>query len=290
MEEINFKNKQILVIGGAGFVGSHLIESLLAHTKNIVSLDNYSSGKKENEIPNANYIFGNAIDIDSIFPNDHFDYIFHLGEFSRVEQSFDCIDSVLKNNLSSFLEVLKFASKLKTKLIYSGSSTKFAVEEKDELQSPYSLSKAHNTYLLNHYAKWKNLNYCITYFYNVYGGREVSDGEFSTVVAKFIRYKNNGSEYLPVTTPGSQVRNFTHIDDIIEAILLIALKGSGDGYGIGSDESFSILELVEMLGLKPDFVEARPGNRMSSKLETKKTKALGWRPKKSLPEYLNSLK
>ena len=287
MTETKFNNKKVLVIGGAGYIGSHLIEKLLQSGSEVTSLDDYSSGRTDNEIGGAKYIKGMAIDIKQYFLNDRFEYIFHLGEFSRVEMSFTIIDKVLKNNLSSFLEVISFANEQKAKFIYSGSSTKFAVEEFENLHSPYSISKAHNAYLLNHYAKWTGLNYCTTYYYNVYGGREIGEGDFSTVVAKFLQLKKDGSSKLPVTKPGTQTRNFTHIDDIISGIILIALNGEGDNYGIGAEESFSILDLVKMIGLEPEFIAESPGNRLTTKLATEKTKALGWEPKHCLQNYLS---
>lgn len=290
MPETNFKNKRILVIGGAGFIGSHLIERLIMDSAIVTSLDNYSSGKIENEIDGANYIKGEAIKIKEYFTQCKFDYIFHLGEFSRVEMSFSYIDDVLKNNLSSFLEIISFAKEQNAKLIYSGSSTKYAVEESENLQSPYSLSKAHNTYILNNYARWTGLKYSITYYYNVYGGREIADGKYATVVAKFLKLKKNGETKAPVTKPGTQIRNFTHIDDIISGIVLVALKGSGDDYGIGAEESFSILDLVKIIGLEPEFVKERPGNRLTAQLKTEKTKALGWAPTHNLEEFLSEIK
>ena len=287
MKETNFNNKKVLIIGGAGFVGSHLIERLIQDGADVTSLDNYSTGKVENEIQGAQYIKGEAKNIKKYFSKRVFEYIFHLGEFSRVELSFSFIDEVLKNNSSSFLEVISFASDQNAKFIYSGSSTKFSVEESENLQSPYSLTKAHNTYLLNNYAKWKGLSYCITYYYNVYGGREISEGNFSTVVAKFLQLKKNGKKKLPVTKPGTQIRNFTHIDDIVSGIILIALRGEGDGYGIGAEKGYSILDLVEMIGLEPEFLNESPGNRMNTKLAIDKTKALGWKAKHDLETYIS---
>ena len=289
MPETSFKSKKVLVIGGAGFIGSHLIEKLLEASSEVTSLDNYSTGKIENEIQGASYITGEAVNIKQYFTDSNFDYIFHLGEFSRVEMSFAHIDAVLKNNLSSFLEVISFAKDQNAKLIYSGSSTKFSVEESESLQSPYSLSKAHNTYLLNNYAKWTGLNYCITYYYNVYGGREIGEGDFSTVVAKFLNLKKQGKTKLPVTKPGTQRRNFTHIDDIVSGVILVALKGKGDNYGIGAEEDYSILDLVKMIDLEPELIKSSPGNRITTKLKTEKTKSLGWKPLKNLENYLSNI-
>ncbi len=117
---------------------------------------------------------------------------------------------VIKFNTSPFYQVLKLASHHNAKLIYSGSSTKFSVEL-ESVESPYSFTKRINTELLVMYANWFKLKFAITYFYNVYGPGEISDGKYATVIAKFIKLKKQKAEYLPITKPGTQERVFTHI-------------------------------------------------------------------------------
>jgi UDP-glucose 4-epimerase len=152
--------------------------------------------------------------------------------------------------------------------------------------SPYAYTKANNTNLLQNYAKWYGLDYTIVYFYNVYGDHEIGRGKYATVVAKFLDIVKGGHRTLPVTSPGTQLRNFTHIDDIVAGLILAGFKGSGDGYGIGSDEKYSILDLVEMLKAQPIMTESKPGNRMDGVLKTEKLKELGWSCQRSLPEYI----
>ena len=277
---------KILVTGGAGFVGSNLCERLqeLGHT--VVSLDNYSTGSKANHVSGVQYIRANVNDIMFLGLPTDFNLVYHLGEYSRVEKSYSELDKVLEYNLYSINTIIKFAKQCGAKLIYSASSTKFS--EQGGALSPYAWTKAVNVDYVKNYANWYGLDFAITYFYNVYGPREISSGEYSTVVAKFLKIKRDGGSKLPVRLPGTQRRNFTHINDTVAGLILVGMKGQGDGYGIGSPESFSILELAEMIDLEPELLPEVKGNRLSAQVVSEKTIELGWTPKHNLKEYITS--
>ena len=281
------KNKKILIIGGAGFIGSHLCDHLRNHN-HVVSLDNYLSGSKSNHYDQVTYLKGTSQNLVNIVGNFSPDYIFHLGEYSRVESSFRDYNLVIENNLLPFSSILNFAKENNSKLIYAGSSTKFASYESDDLQSPYAWIKAKNTEHLKNFARWFSLDYAIVYFYNVYGGNEISEGPFSTVVAKFKEIYLSGKRVLPVVSPGTQKRNFTYYADVIDGLITVAIHGKGDGYGIGSDFSISILELVKLFKCSPKFIESRRGNRNSAKLVTAATHKLGWSSKVSIKEHISN--
>ena len=279
---------KILVTGGAGFIGSALCKVLSVSGYSVTSLDNYYTGSVDNHHSGVDYVTGNTDQIHKHFcKGEKFDYIFHLGEYARVEQSFNDYQKVLSYNYHSFPVVVAFAKKLGAKLIYSGSSTKFSVGVEGRLMSPYAYTKAQNTEFLKVFSEWYGLNYTIVYFYNAYGDHEVGDGDYSTVVAKFIKIIRSGETKLPVTSPGTQLRNFTHVDDIVSGLILAGFEGHGDGYGIGSDEKHSILDLVEYLGGQPILMDGKAGNRMDGELKTDKTKALGWSAKYKLQNYIN---
>ena len=281
--------KNILVIGGAGYIGSHLIEELIIQNKgNIFSLDNYSSGSEQNHIDGCAYYRGEASNISDII-NQKIDLVFHLGEYSRVERSFEDINKVWERNICSFFPVLEFCKENKSKIIYSGSSTKFSLGEVGKDMSPYAWSKSTNTDFLKNYSEWFDLDYAITYFYNTYGGRENLDGDFATVIGIFSNQYTK-SQPITVVSPGTQKRFFTHIDDIISALILISERGNGDGYGIGSNEGYSIIEVAEMFGGPIKMLPERKGNREDSELMTKKTRDLGWACKRNLKEYINKIK
>ena len=281
------KKKKILVTGGAGFVGSHLCEHLaLDHNNEVYSLDNYFTGSESNHVDNVVYIKGNTVDIANLVPFIP-DMVYHLGEYSRVEQSFDDIGTVLRYNTYGTFAVMEFVRKAGCKILYAGSSTKFGDGTLGRTSSPYAWTKASNTELVVNYGNWFKVPYAITYFYNVYGKREINNGKYATLIASFVE-KMKAAKPLTIVSPGTQMRNFTHIDDIIEGLVLIGKNGYGDNFGIGSDESFSILEVAKLFGGEIEMLPERKGNRMSADVITAKTRALGWSPKCSLENYIAS--
>ena len=276
--------KKVLVTGGAGFVGSNLCARLVKEGYEVYSVDNYSTGTRANHVSGVVYYDMSTTDISRLELKP--DTIFHLGEYSRVEQSFNDMDKVWESNSTGTYEVLKFALRHKAKLIYAGSSTKFGDNGADS--SPYAFTKSKNTQLVKNYGEWYGLNYAITYFYNVYAKNEISDGPYATLIAKYAKLKKEGKPF-PVTLPGTQVRNFTHVDDIVDGLILVGLFGDGDNYGIGSDVSYSILDIVAMFQSEYVFTPAKRGNRMSAELVTDRLKALGWTNRRRLSDYIEGL-
>ena len=281
--------KKILVTGGAGFVGSHLCERLAADSDNeVVSLDNYFTGSEANHVPGVKYLRGHTTDVEHIV-NFIPDYIYHFGEYPRVEQSFYDIEKVWEFNKQGIFAVLQFCRKTGAKLIYAGSSTKFGDGGLGRIQSPYAWTKASNTELVENYGTWFNIPYAIVYFYNVYGKREIATGKYATLIALFTEKMKHG-ESLTIVSPGAQKRNFTHVDDIVDGLVMVGENGYGDEFRIGSPESFTILEVAEIFGGKIEMLPERKGNRMTADVVTDKTQALGWSPKRTLEDYLAHLK
>lgn len=286
---MNSEKKQILVTGGAGFIGSHLCQRLAENKQyDVYSLDNYFTGSKSNHVPNVTYIEGLTANIDTLIDfKPH--TIYHLGEYSRVEQSFEDIDKVWRFNKDGIFAVLEFARKTGAKIVYAGSSTKFADGGIGRSQSPYAWSKATNTELVQNYGSWFGVPYAIVYFYNVYGKREIQTGKYATLIALF-KEKMRKGEPLTIVAPGTQKRNFTHIDDIIDGLILVGENGYGDEFGIGSSEAYSVKEIAEMFGGEIKMLPERKGNRMTADVVTAKTEALGWRATRSIKEYIEEAK
>lgn len=281
--------KRILVTGGAGFVGSNLCERLLKNPNyDIYSLDNYFTGSEANHIPNVTYIRGDTAQISELVTFNP-DMVYHLGEYSRVEQSFDDIEKVWRYNKDGIFAVLEFVRKAGCKILYAGSSTKFGDGGLGRSASPYAWTKATNTELVMNYGAWFNVPYAITYFYNVYGPREIQTGKYATLIALF-KEKMKKGEPLTIVAPGTQKRNFTHIDDIIDGLVLVGENGYGDEFGIGSPEAYSILEIAEMFGGKIEMLPERKGNRMTADVISAKTEALGWSPKRTISDYIEECK
>lgn len=278
-------SKLILVTGGAGFIGSHLCERLVLEGHRVISLDNYFTGTRENHVEGVEYREGHTKDIEELVPETP-DLVYHLGEYSRVEKSLTEPSLVWDLNKLGTFAVLEFCRKKKCKIVYAGSSTKFGDGGMGRDQSPYAWSKATNTELVQNYGTWYDMPYAITYFYNVYGPRERS-GAYGTLIEIF-RQKMLNNEVLSVNAPGTQRRNFTHVDDIVDALLLVGEEGEGDDFGIGDRRAYSILEVAEMFGGE---IEMRPevaGNRSASNIDTSKTELLGWTCKRALKDYIAS--
>jgi UDP-glucose 4-epimerase len=281
--------RKILVTGGAGFIGSHLCEKLAKDESNdVYSLDNYFTGSRDNHVPYVTYIEGSTADISTLITFAP-DMVYHLGEYSRVEQSFDDIKKVWQYNKNGIFAVLEFVRKAGCKILYAGSSTKFGDGGLGRSASPYAWTKATNTELVQNYGTWFNVPYAITYFYNVYGDREIQTGKYATLIALF-KEKMKNDKTLTIVSPGTQRRNFTHIDDIIDGIVLVGEKGYGDEFGIGTQDSYTIKEIAEMFGGSIQILPERKGNRMTADVMTAKTKALGWNPTRNISQYIENLK
>lgn len=282
------QGKTILVTGGAGFIGSHLIEKLVAAGAVVYSLDDYSTGTKENHMKGATYIEGKTVDIERLVTLRP-DLIYHLGEYARVEKSFDDMERVWESNKSGTFAVLEFARRHGAKLIYAGSSTKFGDGGLGRDQSPYAWTKASNTELVRNYGSWFGLPYAITYFYNVYGPREIAKGSYATVIGIFKEQWKTGKP-LTVVSPGTQKRNFTHVEDIARGLVLVGDQGEGDDYGLGAEAAYSILDIAKMFGTDIAMLPERKGNRMDSSIDLARSKnELGWQATMRIEDYIRSL-
>ncbi len=281
------KQKLAVVTGGAGFVGSHLCERLVKEGYKVISLDNYFTGSPENHVDGVAYRTGHTKDISEHIIETP-DIVFHLGEYARTEKSFEDIELVWEMNKSGTFAVLEFVRRHDCRILYAGSSTKFADKGEGRDQSPYAWTKATNTELVQNYSNWFGLDYVITYFYNVYGPREMS-GPYGTVIKIFTELYRNGQS-LPITSPGTQTRNYTHVYDIVDGLILASEKGNGDGYGIGADESFSVLDLAKLFGSEVMMMPERKGNRLTSGVDNVKLKQLGWKQNHELPNWISKIK
>ena len=184
------KKNIIVVTGGAGFVGSNLIEFFLKKTKyKILSIDNYSSGAIRNHIKNrrVSYIKGETKNIHKILNSKKkgINSIFHFGEFSRIYQSFLKMNECIESNTIGSNAVFSFCLKNKIKLIYSATSASIGNRGDDKNLSPYAFTKAKNLELLENLKKWFNFKFEILYFYNVYGPKQISTGNMATVIGIF---------------------------------------------------------------------------------------------------------
>ena len=265
--------KNIIVItGGAGFVGSNLINLFLSKTKyKIISIDNYSTGTIKNHFKNkrVKYINGDTKNISNILKKykKKINSIFHFGEFSRIAQSFLKFDQCIKSNSIGTHEVFNFCLINDIKLIYSATSATIGNEGKDKNLSPYAFSKSKNLELLENLKKWFKMRFEIIYFYNVYGPMQICKGDMATVIGIFeYFYKQN--LHLPIVKPGSQSRRFTHINDTTEVCYLAWRKNKCLHYAVTNKKSYKITEVAKLFDHKFKYLPARKGERFASSLTT----------------------
>ena len=260
----------IIVSGGAGFVGSNLIKKLVQITnKKIISIDDYSSGKKENHIKShqVKYVKGSTKNVNKILRNNikKIHSFFHFGEFSRIYQSFPNYKKCLDSNITGSKEVFLFCLKNKIKLIYSATSASLGNKGKDKNLSPYAFTKAKNLEFLENLKKWFNLKYEIIYFYNVYGPNHIKTGKNATIIGIF---EDQTQKRLPLTVvrPGSQKRRFTHIDDTIKVCIKAWKLNKNCHYAISNKNSYSIISIAKMFKGKIKYIPFRKGERFVSRL------------------------
>jgi len=287
--------KIIVITGGAGFVGSNLIEFFLKKTRyRILSIDNYSSGFKRNEIRDrrVKYVKGDTKNISKILNSKKKEIhsIFHFGEFSRIYQSFLKLSNCIEANTIGSNEVFKFCLENKIKLIYSATSATIGNNGNDKNLSPYAFTKAKNLELLENLKKWYNFKYEVIYFYNVYGPKQISKGEMATVIGIFEnQYKNKKS--LTVVKPGTQSRRFTHVDDTVKICYFAWKKNRCSHYSISNKKSYSILEVAKMFNSKIKFLKYRKGERFASALSSSymKNKTYNFFGKIELRDYIKKI-
>ncbi|MBL6678033.1 MAG: NAD-dependent epimerase/dehydratase family protein [Flavobacteriaceae bacterium] len=282
--------KKILVTGGVGFIGSNLIKSLLDLNFEIVSLDNYSTGLKINELEGVKYIEDDILNIDNIV-ND-FDFCFHLAAQSRVQPSFDNPEESLCINVNGTSRVMEWSKLNNTKVIYAGSSSKHHKPS----ESPYAMYKFLGEEVCKLYKDSYNVNVEIARFYNVYGPGENVDERYGNVIGIWRSMIIKG-EPLPIVGDGEQRRDFIHVYDIVEGLKKIAFSNlqHQDAWELGTGISYSINNVYQLFkerfNVKCINIPDQPGNYRKTLRENDDTlKLLNWVPKDRLKEHINNIK
>jgi UDP-glucose 4-epimerase len=292
----------ILVTGGAGFVGSNLVKRLKNKGHNILVIDNYSAGKRENEVPGVYYVKAhtkNIVNYQLDYLSQHktrIDFepevVFHLGEYSRIHPSFAEYDLVWQYNTVGTFEVVNFCKSKNIKLIYAASSTRFAKEGIDH--SPYSLTKSMSIDLVKAFAKWYGLQYSICYFYNVFGpGYDSSPVKgYESVISVFEKqYRDN--KPITVSGDGLQERMFTYVDDIVDGLIKAWHYPTNDEFDlVNLNRSYTILEIAKMFSDNIQFIEARKGDRSNSAPQNYQETCdkLDWHPTATVEDWINMIK
>lgn len=275
----------ILVTGGAGFVGTNLIKSLLKENHSIYSIDDYSTGLFSNEISGCKYINGDVSNIDTVWEN--IDIVYHLAAKARIQPSFENPEEYIKTNFEGTYNVVKYCVKKNIPLIYAGSSSKHS----GKLKNPYTFSKSLGEEIIQLYQKHYGLKATITRFYNVYGPHQLLEGGYTTLIGRWINNINNNLPCIIYGT-GEQRRDFTHVNDIVDALILIMEKQAyGYEFELGKGKNYSVNEVANMLNITPTYQSAKQGEaEITLNTSTLAQEVLGWNPVYNLEEYLKSIK
>ena len=260
----------IIVTGGAGFVGTNLINLLIKKTEfKIISIDDYSSGSKKNHIKDkrVKYIKSHTKNISKNLElyKKNIHSLFHFGEFARIYQSFLRMNECINSNTIGSHEVFNFCFINRIKLIYSATSASIGNNGDDRNLSPYAFTKAKNLEMLENLKKWFNFKFEIIYFYNVYGPKQISKGNMATVIGIFENQYAN-KKPLTVVRPGNQSRRFTHISDTVDACYYAWKQNKARHYSISNKTSYSIVQVAKMFNYKVKFLPPRRGERYASAL------------------------
>ena len=288
----------IIVTGGAGFIGSNLIKSLIKDKNSkIISIDNYFTGNKKNHVKhkNVSYIKGDTKNFSKIFNHliGKIKVIFHFAEFSRIAQSFDNdkYDRCFQSNMHGSYEVINFCLVNKIKIIYSATSASLGNKGIDQNLSPYAFTKSNNMNLIMNLNEWFGLKYEIIYFYNVYGPNQIYNSSMAAVVGIFENYYRK-NKALPIVRPGTQSRKFTHVKDTVEACIYAWKKNKNLHYSISNNKSYSILQLANLFSKKIKMIPERRGERFVSSIvhKVRNKKIINLIGKESLQKYVKDLK
>ena len=279
---------KILVTGGAGFIGSNLIKHLLNKGHEVISLDNYSTGLRKNHIDGCTYYTNSIHNItgydDKFMKN--MDVVYHMAAIARIQPSFSRPEEYIDVNFDGTYEVVKYCIKNNTPLIYAGSSSKHSGRYKN----PYTFSKDLGEDIIKLYQTHFGLEATITRFYNVYGPYQLTEGGYTTLIGRWLNNIKNGIK-CEIYGDGEQRRDFTHVEDIVEALAKI-IEGKHYGYDfeLGRGKNISVNEVAEMMNVTPTYKDPKPGEaRHTLNTDTTANEILGWKPQINLVDYLKNI-
>ena len=277
----------IIVTGGAGFIGTNLCKKLVELGHEVTSIDNYSTGKKENHIKGVryeNFDIRNVYDYKWVY-NEHPDVIFHMAAIARIQPSFEQPKKYFTTNANGTLEIVDYCAKNNVPLIYAGSSS----HHSGKFKNPYTFSKDIGEEIVKLYQEHYNLKASVVRFYNVYGPYQLTEGGYTTLIGRWLNNIENGIE-CEIYGDGEQRRDFTHVDDIVDALVRIQKQQAyGQNFELGRGKNYSVNEVAKMLNINPTYKPAKPGEaRDTLNTDTSAQSLLGWEPKINLEDYLTS--
>ena len=282
--------KKVLITGGCGFVGFELAKKLIEKGYDVDIIDNLSIGyeAKNPKVIGAHFLGGDVRAMNNI-KDENYKYIFHLAALSRIQPSFEMPHLTFSVNVDGTRQVIDYALRNNSKLIYSGSSS----HHHNPLLSPYAMSKHMGEEWIKMYKKVYGLNSEIVRFYNVYGPGELVDSHMAAVIGLW-RSAIRDDRAIKIHGDGEQRRDFTHIDDIVDGLIRIAESDEKheDAWELGTGKNYSLNEVADMFGdIKKEYVVDVKGNyRETLRINNDAIERLGWQPQDRLKSYINEIK
>lgn len=275
---------RVIVTGGAGFVGTNLCKKLVELGHIVTSIDNYNTGKEANHIEGVKYLHmdvRNILNYNWLQP----DIIFHMAAIARIQPSFEKPKEYFTTNANGTLHIANYCAKHNVPLIYAGSSS----HHSGKFKNPYTFSKDVGEEIVQLYQEHYNLKASIVRFYNVYGPHQLTEGGYTTLIGRWLHNIENGIE-CEIYGDGEQRRDFTHVDDIVDALTRIQKQQAyGNNFELGRGKNYSVNEVAKILNITPTYKPAKPGEaRNTLNTDTSAQSLLGWEPKINLEDYLTS--
>ena len=276
---------KILVTGGAGFVGTNLIKRLLKDKHEVISIDNYNTGLESNHQEGCKYL---NFDIRTVYDYNFIkpDVIFHMAAIARIQPSFDNPKDYFTVNANGTMNIVEWCSKNNVPLIYAGSSSKHS----GKFKNPYTFSKDIGEDIIKLYEEHFNLSSTITRFYNVYGPHQLTEGGYTTLIGRWLHNMENNIQ-CEVYGDGEQRRDFTHVDDIVEALVnIMDNKVYGYDFELGRGKNVSVNEVAKMMNITPVYKDSKPGEARHTLNKNQQAGIiLGWNPEINLVDYLKTV-
>jgi len=275
---------KILVTGGAGFVGTNLIKRLLEDKHQVVSIDNYSTGLKSNHQFGCKYMNHDLVTLDQ-YPK--VDIVFHLAAKARIQPSFEIPKDYFTSNANATLNLADWCSRNNIPMVYAGSSSKHS----GRFKNPYTFSKDVGEDIIKLYQGHFNLSVSIARFYNVYGPYQLLEGGYTTLIGRWIDNIKNNKQCIIYGT-GEKKRDFTHVDDIVDALVLIMKKSKyGYEFELGRGKNYSVKEIADMFNISPSYEKDKPGEAQDTlSVDKVANLVLGWNPHRNIVNYIKELK
>jgi UDP-glucose 4-epimerase len=274
---------KVLVTGGAGFVGTNLIKRLLEEGHEVVSVDNYNTGLKSNHQEGCLYVEQDIRNVSDYSAWGKFDIVYHLAAIARIQPSFINPEEYFITNAYATMKIAKYCSDKNIPLVYAGSSS----HHSGKFKNPYTFSKDVGEEVIQLFEQHYNLKATIVRFYNVYGPYHLKEGGYTTLIGAWEKRVEEGKSLI-IYGDGTKRRDFTHVDDIIEGLVLVNTKQAwGIIFELGKGHNYSVNEIADAFGIEVEYKENKPGEaEITLCTDTAARDILGWNPEKDIIDYI----